>query len=79
MTDQKSLLDSGHTPKENIMLSFDMNVQCEEEFRMMRLVFSDCCGEYMSLEHEEIELCPHCGEHCVPVIEEIEVSREVCG
>ena len=68
------------------MSSFDYSVQCEETFQPMRMVWSDCCGEYMSHEHEQYgsplvcsritkarSVCPCCKEHCDAIVEDIMV------
>ena len=57
------------------MSSFDYSVQCEETFRPMRMVWSDCCGEYMSHEEEKYGICPCCKEHCDAIVEDVMVCN----
>ena len=57
------------------MSSFDYSVQCEETFQPMRMVWSDCCGEYMSHEHEQYGICPCCKEHCDAIVEDVMVCN----
>ena len=57
------------------MSKFDTNVQCEETFSIATLYISDCCGEYLTMEQAEYEICPCCHEHCEVLTEEYYQNR----
>jgi hypothetical protein len=41
------------------------------------LYLSDCCGEYLSDDHVQYEICPRCKEHCEVLTEECAVENDM--
>lgn len=52
-----------------------MRIESHENLESVVLYFSDCCCEPMDNQQVEHEVCPCCGEHCEPVMEEWTVEK----